>query len=78
MKGGKEKMERKEILVIALVGVMLLAVGLQTIQLSGLSQSQVVVPATSGVSAKAAPSSSGSSPSVPTSLQNLPSMVGGC
>ncbi len=69
-------MERKEILVIALIGVMLLAVGLQTIQLAGLTSAQITVPATTGSSVKAA--STGSSPSVPTNLQNLPSMVGGC
>ncbi len=69
-------MERKEIMVIALIGVMLLAVGLQTIQLAGLTQAQVTVPATSGALVKA--TSTGSSPSVPTNLQNLPSMVGGC
>ena len=72
-------MERKEILVIALVGVMLFAVGLQTIQLAGLSNTQVIVPSTSGAPVKVASTgSSGSSPSVPTNLQNLPSMVGGC
>ena len=77
MKGGK-KMERKEIMVIALMGIMLLAVGLQTIQLAGLSNAQVIVPSTSGAPVKSVSVSSGSSPSVPTNLQNLPSMVGGC
>ncbi len=70
-------MERKEILVIVLIGIMLLAVGLQTIQLAGLTTAQINVPATSGAPVKAA-SASGSSPSVATNLQNLPSMVGGC
>ncbi len=70
-------MERKEILVIALIGIMLLAVVLQTIQLAGLVKTQIVVPASTGAPVKAA-SSSSSSPSVPTNLQNLPSMVGGC
>lgn len=69
-------METKELLVIVLIGVLLLAVGLQTIQLTKLSKTQVVVPAASGEPVKAS-STSGSS-SVPTSLQNLPSMVGGC
>lgn len=69
-------MERKEIIFIVLIGVMLLAVGLQTIQLAGLTQAQVIVPSASGAPVKAA--STGSSPSVPTNLQNLPSMVGGC
>ena len=71
-------MERKEILVIALIGVMLLAVGLQTIQLAGLTTAQVSVPSSGGAPVKAASASSGSSPSVTTNLQNLPSMVGGC
>ena len=70
-------MERKEILVIALIGVMLLSVGLQTIQLAGLTQAQAIVPAASGAQVKTV-ATSGPSPSVPTSLQNLPSMVGGC
>lgn len=70
-------MERKELLIVALIGVMLLAVGLQTIQLAGLSQTQTVVPSTSGAPVKTIPTA-GSSPSVPTNLQNLPSMVGGC
>ena len=71
-------MERKEILVIILIGVMLLAVGLQTIQLAGLTSAQVIAsPAAGGASVKSAPLS-GSSPSVPANLQNLPSMVGGC
>lgn len=69
-------MERKEMLVVALIGVMLLVVGLQTVQLTGLSQSQVVVSSSS--SAPTTGASAGSSASVPTNLQNLPSMVGGC
>lgn len=69
-------MERKEIMVVVLIGVMLLTVGLQTIQLSGLDQAQVIVPSTSGAPIKA--TSTGRSASVPTNLQNLPSMVGGC
>jgi hypothetical protein len=69
-------MDRKEILVIILIGVMLLAVGLQTIQLAGLTSAQVVAPAAGGTSVKTPVS--GSSPSVPTNLQNIPSMVGGC
>ncbi len=71
-------MERKEIMVVVLIGVMLLAVGLQTIQLAGLSNAQVIVPSTSEAPVKDASANSGPSPSVPTNLQNLPSMVGGC
>jgi len=72
MEGGKIKMERKELLVIVLIGLMLLTVGLQTIQIAGLAKAQVA-PA----SAPAKATSSGS-PVVPTNLQDLPSMVGGC
>lgn len=68
-------METKEILVIVLIGVLLLAVGLQTIQLTKLSKTQVVVPAASGAPVTET-STSGSSLS--TNLQELPSMVGGC
>lgn len=73
-------MERKEILAIALIGIMLLTVGLQTIQLAGLTQAQVITPAASGaaVAPVKAASSGGPSPSVSANLQNLPSMVGGC
>ncbi len=68
-------METKEILVVVLIGIMLLAVGLQTIQLTKLSKTEVIVPATSGDSVKS--SSTGGS-SLPANLQELPSMVGGC
>ena len=71
-------MERKEIMVIALMGVMLLAVGLQTIQLAGLTQAQISIPASGGAPVSAASTSGSSSPSVPSNLDKLPSMVGGC
>lgn len=70
-------MERKELLVIVLIGILLITVALQTIQLAGLSKSNVVVKTASG-SAPVAAQSGGAAPAVPTSLQNLPSMVGGC
>jgi len=70
-------MERKEILVIALIVVVLLAVGLQTIQLAGLTKTESTVPASTGGAVKAA-STSDSSASVPANLKDLPSMVGGC
>ncbi len=66
-------METKEILVIVLIGIVLLAVGLQTIQLAGLTKTQVVVASNS------APIKSDSTSGLSsTSLQELPSMVGGC
>ncbi|MEK6873006.1 MAG: hypothetical protein AABW90_03260 [Nanoarchaeota archaeon] len=70
-------METKEILVIVLIVILLLAVGLQTMQLVGLSKAGVVPAMTSATVAPVKTASSGS-PSAPTSLQNLPSMVGGC
>lgn len=69
-------MERKEIMMVVLIAVLLITTGIQTIQLVGLTSAEVVVPTSSAPSS----SSSGSSGSaaVPTNLQNLPSMVGGC
>ncbi len=71
-------MERKELLVIVLIGILLITVALQTIQLAGLSQSNVVVKTASGPAPAVAAQGGGAAPAVPTSLQNLPSMVGGC
>ena len=69
-------MENKSVLLVVLIAALLVTVGLQTVQLaamsSGISGAAVSFPAASG----AKPASSGAS--VPTSLQNLPSMVGGC
>jgi hypothetical protein len=70
-------MERKEILVVALVGIMLLTVGLQTVQLVGLTQAPVVASASSSAQISSA-SGSSATPSVPTNLQDIPTMVGGC
>jgi len=67
--------ERKEILIAVLIGVLVLTAGMQTVQLTGMARAEVIVPTSTG----AAPApSSGAAPSVPTNLQNLPSMVGGC
>ena len=72
-------MERKELLVVVLIGVLLITVALQTVQLAGLSKSNVVVKTASGAAPVVAASpGGGAAPAVPTSLQNLPSMVGGC
>ena len=69
-------MERKEILLIVLIAVLVLTTAVQALQLVSLSNNPVVV--TSGSSS--APSASGvsSGVSAPASLENLPSMVGGC
>lgn len=66
--------ERREILVAVLIGVLVITAGLQTIQLVGLTSAEIVVPTSGASPAK----SGGSAPAVPTNLQNLPSMVGGC
>jgi len=59
-----------------LIGVLVLTAGIQTVQLTGMAKAEVIVPTSTG--AAPAEASSGSAPSVPTNLQNLPSMVGGC
>ncbi len=71
-------MDKKEILVIVLIGVLLLTAGLQTVQLMGLTTAKVSSSSagTGSVTAPAKQSSGGAS--VPANLQNLPSMVGGC
>ncbi len=71
-------MERKELLMTLMIGVLLLTTAMQTVSLAGLSNGQVSVPAKSVASSpttSAAPSTSGGSSG---SLANLPSMVGGC
>jgi len=72
-------MDKKEILVIVLIGVLLLTAGLQTVQLIGLTSAKVSS-SSAGTGAITAPAKQGSSggASVPANLQNLPSMVGGC
>ena len=70
-------MERKEILLIALIAVLLLTTAVQAIQLVALSSNPVVV---TGASNSVQNTATGASPGVsaPSSLDNLPSMVGGC
>ena len=69
-------MEKKEIFMIVLIGLVLLTVAIQTIQLVGLNNTQVAAtPAGSGMMQTHA---AAGSPSVPSNLENLPSMVGGC
>ncbi|MEK6848245.1 MAG: hypothetical protein AABX65_01295 [Nanoarchaeota archaeon] len=69
-------MDKKELLVTILIGLLVLTAALQTAQLLGLSSGGVVVSSSGSSGAKA--SSSSASSSLPTNLQNLPSMVGGC
>lgn len=69
-------MERKEILTMVLIGVLLITVAIQTVQLVSLSGSQVVAaPSAGGMAKSTTPVAAGGGAS---SLDNLPSMVGGC
>jgi len=72
-------MEKKELLVLVLIGILLVTSGIQAVQLVGLSRAEIVVPTATGatVSSPASSPISGT-PSVPANLENLPSMVGGC
>lgn len=70
------KMETKSALLVVLIAALLVTVGLQTVQLAALAgggSGAFTVKTTA--SAKTGSSSSSSAGS---SLQNLPSMVGGC
>ena len=71
----ERKMERKEILLIALIALLLLTTAVQAIQLVTLSNNPVVASGSKSVQV-----ATGASPavSVPASLDDLPSMVGGC
>ncbi len=72
-------MERKELLMTLMIGVLLLTTAMQTISLAGLSNGPAPVTTrtvtNSPAPSSSAPSTSGSSAG---SLANLPSMVGGC
>ena len=67
-------MERKEMILLAVVILLVVTATIQTIQLVKLGSSPVV--AMQSVSATMPVS--GGQASVPTSLDSLPSMVGGC
>ncbi|MEM4282285.1 MAG: hypothetical protein QXU88_00125 [Candidatus Woesearchaeota archaeon] len=68
-------MERKEILIVLLIGALLLTTAIQTVALVGMNSRPASI-----VQANSAPAQSSSgSPVVSTgSLNDLPSMVGGC
>ena len=68
-------MEKKELLLLVLIGMLLLTTAVQGIQLVKLSSTDVVVSSTSTASSSV---SSGNKLSTPANLQDLPSMVGGC
>ena len=69
-------MERKELLVTVLIGVLLLATAMQTITLVSMSGGSAATRVASSQSSLSSPAPS-SSPSG-SSLNNLQSMVGGC
>lgn len=68
-------MEKKEIFMVVLIGLVLLTVAIQTVQLVNLNGAQIVA-APSGGAMQSQPVAAG--PTTPASLGNLPSMVGGC
>ena len=70
-------MELKELLTIVLIGVLLVTVGIQTVQLISLGNAPVVATA-GGAMAKAPSMGAGPSAGGGSSLNDLPSMVGGC
>ncbi len=71
-------MERKELLMTLMIGVLLLTTAMQTVAFAGLSNGQVTVSAKSVVSSPAKSSSTPTTSGSSGSLANLPSMVGGC
>lgn len=68
-------MEQKTIVTIVL-GVLVLIAAVQAYQFSELKTK--LAGGAVGVSTTSAPSSSGSGAQLPSNLQNLPQMVGGC
>ncbi|GEM_PF-1750121 len=74
-------MEQKSLLLVVLIAALIVTVGLQTVQLLGLSSGSggvAMKTSTSGAATKAVGQSSGAATGSAGSLQNLPSMVGGC
>ncbi|MBI2664660.1 hypothetical protein HYX10_04970 [Candidatus Woesearchaeota archaeon] len=67
-------MERKEILLMVLIGFLVLTTSVQAVQLVTLGSSSV----TSAAGSSAAPQAVSGAVAAPSSLDNLPSMVGGC
>ena len=71
-------MERKELLVVALIGLLLVTTAIQTVQLVSLGSGGVTTTRAAAPAPAVAAGGGGAEPQVPTSLENLPSMVGGC
>lgn len=71
-------MERKELLVTILIGVLLLTTAMQTVALVGLSSGSVAAPVRTTSSSSSPASGSPSVGSSGSSLESLQGMVGGC
>lgn len=71
-------MERKEIFTVVLIGLLVLTTALQTVQIAGLSSAQVLAPTGQAPQSLTSVQATPSKTSATTSLQDLPSMVGGC
>ncbi len=71
-------MDKKEILMIVFIGVLLITTAIQTVQLVSLGSAKVVTTGAATVPATGGASQGSGGGGVPTNLQNLPSMVGGC
>lgn len=70
-------MEKKEIILLVVVGLLVVTAAIQTIQLAKLSGGEIgVSSSSSSVPISSGHGSSGSSSGA--SLEDLPSMVGGC
>ncbi|MBI4895042.1 MAG: hypothetical protein HY831_00980 [Candidatus Aenigmarchaeota archaeon] len=70
-------MEKKELLVVVMIGVLLLVTAMQTVTLAGMVTAGPA-PVKAVTSSNSQSSSSGSGSSDVSSLDSLPSMVGGC
>ncbi len=74
----EEKMERKEILVLVVVVLLAVTAVIQTVQLVRLGDAPITIGSAASSSAPLGAGSSDKSSSSATSLDSLPSMVGGC
>jgi len=66
----------KNIVIAIVLGALVLIAGVQAFQLFSLKNK--VAQGSVGVNAQTQAGSSGGSPQLPSNLQNLPNMVGGC
>ena len=71
-------MDKKEIILLVAVVLLAITAVIQTVQLVKLSSSPVLVSGSGVSNAQVQTSSGGSGAVASTSLDNLPSMVGGC